>query len=100
MKTSYMLPSGTYSIKLSEEDLQKLLSTGILNLRLSRIPCVTGRGVYDSEKKAIATLDKKEVFNDLSFHLDEPVADLEGGFWPVQFMNIVLTREKEEKNNE
>ena len=97
MKTSYMLPSGTYNIKLSGEDLQKLLQTGILSLRLSRIPCVTGRGVYDHEKKDLVTLDKKEVFNDLRFHLDEPVADLEGGIWTVQFLNILLPTEEKKK---
>ena len=100
MKANFMLPSGSYNVALSEKDIQRLLKSGILSLRLSRIPCVTGRAVYDPKKKDLVTLDKKEVCNNLQFQLDEPVADLDGGFWPVQFMNIVLTHEKEEKNDE
>ena len=99
MKASYMLPSGTYNLFLSKEDLMTLLEKGYVSVCVGRdIPCVTGRGVWDPDKKDLVTLDKKGIYNDLRFCLDEPVADLEPGFWNVQFLNIHL--EKETDNEE
>ena len=94
MKTSYLLPSGDYNIFLSEEDLEKLLTTGNLSVRLSRTPCRTHRAVYDRERNTLVPHDEKEIYNALCFHLDEPVDDLEPGFWNIQFLNITLPIKK------
>lgn len=94
MKASYMLPSGTYNLMLSKDDLQKLLKTGLLSIRISRCPCVTGRAVWNPEKEDLETLDRKEIFNNLCFCLDETVADVEEGFHNVQFLNIHIEQEK------
>lgn len=91
MKASYMVPSGTYNLILSKEDLIKLLEKGCVSVTVGRdVPCNTGRGIYDFEKHKMITLDKKEVYNDLRFCLHEPLADIEGGFHNVQFLNIHL----------
>lgn len=93
MKSSYGLPSGSYNLILTKEDLVKLLSEGILSIRLSRVPCVTSRAVWNPETKNMDVLDKKLVDNDLRFHLYVPVADIEDGFHNVQFLNIRLEKE-------
>ena len=86
MRASYMMPSGTYNLFLSREDLARLLEKGCISITVGRTPCVTGRGIYDPEKKDLVTLDKKEIYNDLRFLLTEPVADIEGGLYNVQFL--------------
>ena len=96
MRASYMMPSGTYNLFLSKEDLARLLEKGCVSITVGRTPCVTGRAVYDPEKKDLVTLDKKEIYNDLRFMLSDHVADLEDGLYNVQFLNLHL--EKEEEN--
>ena len=88
MRTSYMLPSGTFNIFLSKTELQHLIDTGGLVTFSGRVTCTTGRSVWNSEKNDMETLDKKEIPNDLRFHLNEPVADIESGSHRVQFLNI------------
>lgn len=88
MKASYMLPSGTYNIFLSKEELQRLAYTGRLVTFTGDIKCTTGRAVWRPEENKMETLDKKEISNNLRFYLDEPVADIEGGDCYVQFLNI------------
>ena len=95
MKASYMLPSGTYNLFLSKEDLIRLLEKGMVTIHTGHISCVTGRGVYDPEEHKIITHDKKEVYNDLRFMLTDSVADLKPGLCNVQFLNIHLEKEKE-----
>ena len=97
MKASYTLPSGTYSLILSKEDLRILIDTGRLCCckMAYDIPCTTSRTVYNPKTKTLDVLDKKEVFNDLRFFLDAPVADLSGGVRGVQFLNIYLEKEND-----
>lgn len=94
MKSSYMLPSGTYNLILSKEDLCELLNKGRISYHIGHdIPCVTGRAIYDSNKKEMLVLDKKEIYNDLRFRLEEPVADIKEGFNNVQFLNIHIEKD-------
>lgn len=96
MRASYMLPSGTYNLILTPEDLAKLRDTGTVSLRISRTPCVTARDVWDSEKKDIIRKDKKDIFNDLRFRLNDPVDDMGPGLYNVQYLNIVLEEPEDE----
>jgi hypothetical protein len=93
MKIGFGLPSGTYNLVLSKEDLVALLSTGCVSVHLNRVPCVTARAVYSGETETMELLDKKAVENDLRFHLAEPLADVVGGDHHVQFLNIHLDKE-------
>lgn len=95
MRASYLLPSGDYNLILSEEELQTLLDKGQLSIRVSRTPCVTGRGVWNPETKTLDRLDEKFVCNDLRFCLNETVRDIEEGFHNVQFLNIHVEKEEE-----
>lgn len=88
MKAYYGLPSGTYTITLSKDDLAKLVTTGHTSIFISGVPCETGRAVYNKEKNAMETFDRKEISNDLRFYLKDGVADLQGGISRVQFLSI------------
>lgn len=91
MKSSFMLPSCTYNIYLSPDDLNQLLTTGRVSVDpLRNFPCRTGRAVYDVEKQTFKTLDGKHIPNNLRFYLNENVADIEGGDWHIQFLNIMI----------
>lgn len=95
-----MLPSCNYNVVLSEEDLQTLLTKGRISGIVTRgdIPCITGRAIWNEEKKDLETLDEKSVPNNLRFFLEEDVADLEGGDWPVQFLTINLERKPKKEH--
>ena len=88
MKASYMLPSGTYNLLLSKDELQQLIDTGRLVTVTRHTKCTTGRAVWRPEENKMETLDKKEISNNLHFYLDEPVADIKGGDCHIQFLNI------------
>lgn len=88
MRMSYCLPSETYNILLSEEEVNVLLREGYITIHVSRIPCTTSRSVFNKEKEKMEVLDKKKVENCLFFHTDEPVADIEAGDQYVQFLCI------------
>ena len=90
MKASYLLPSGTYNLILTAEDIAKLLDAGRVTIQMSRTPCVTARAVWDSEKKDIVRKDNKVIFNDLRFRLNDPVDDMGPGTYNVQYLNIIL----------
>lgn len=90
MKAYYALPSGTYNIALSRDELVELVKTGRVNVSAYHIPCETGRAIYNSEKKILETLDRKEVSNRLMFRLNDKVADTESGDYGVQFLAIRL----------
>lgn len=90
MKASFMLPSATYNLVLSKDELKKLVDTGYILIQPSREPCTTGRAVWRHELGKMETLDRKSVYNNLRFNLDKPVADIEGGDLPVQFLNIIV----------
>lgn len=97
MNASFGLPSCTYCITLSKEDLERLLETGyITGLVHKDIPCTTSRLVWNGEKSDFDILDRKTISNRLGFTLEEDVADIEGGPWHVQFLSIRLDRFKEE----
>ena len=93
MKSGFVLPSNTYNLVLSQEDLTTLLSKGRVSAHLTRIPCVTSRSVYNGETETMEFLDNKVVENDLRFYLNDPVADIDGGDHSVQFLNILLDKE-------
>lgn len=92
MKVSYCLPSGNYNILLSDEELHQLLQTGCVTIQMGRVPCTTNRAVWNPEKKDMEILDKKPISNNLWFHTDEPVADIEAGDHNVQFLCINIER--------
>lgn len=90
MRTHYGLPSGDYTIALNKSDLDQLLSKGSVTMHTSRTGCTTSRACLNKNGNGLDFLDKKEVYNDLRFHLEERVADIEGGEHYVQFLNVVL----------
>lgn len=90
MKMHFGLPSGNYNIVLNKDDLEQLLSKGILCISVGRTTCTTDRACINRNGDGLNFLDEKEVYNDLRFYLEEPVADLKSGDWSVQFLDIIL----------
>lgn len=97
MRASYMLPSGTYNLILSEENLEQLLFTGRLVVHTNGTPCTTANAVWNPDTKRLETVDKKEAVNDLRFCTNETVQDIRDSFPPVQFLNIVVEPEAGER---
>lgn len=98
MRCHYGLPSGTYTICISEEELQQLLGERkSLNCFVGRVPCFTSRLIWNSENKDMEVLDRKEIFHGLSMYIDEPVADIEPGYHHCQYLYITVEKKKEEK---
>ena len=97
MKIHFALPSDTYNVVLDKNDLLKLISTGTIVIHTSREPCTTSRVVLNKSGDRLESLGHKEIYNDLIFYLRESVADLEGGDWSVQFLNITLDNTCREK---
>lgn len=93
MKSGFVLPSNTYNLVLSREDLMTLLSKGRITVHLNRVPCVASRAAYNGETETMEFLDKKIAENDLRFYLNDPVADIDDGDHSVQFLNILLDKE-------
>lgn len=100
MKAAFRLPSGNYNITISKEEFNQLLEKGNISARVSKMICTTGRGVINKNGDGLETLDKKEIHNDLRFFLSEPVADLNGGDWCVQFINISVEKEQITKSSD
>ena len=94
MKISFNLPSCTYNIILSKEDLDLLNTAKYVGGRVSRIPCVSSRAIINGEN-SFQSLDRKQVPNNLYFGLTEQVADMKPDDWAVQFLNITLEEEHE-----
>ena len=94
MKTHYGLPSGDYNIILSKDELEQIMTKGSVSMRLSRTSCTTSRAVLNEDVTGLDFLDKKEVSNDLSFNLDEPVADIDSGYHNIQYINMILDEEE------
>lgn len=99
MKASYLFPSGNYNILLSKEELTQLLEKGHITIHMSRVPCRTSRAVWNPEKKDMGILDEKSIFNNVWFHTDEPVADMEAGDHNVQFMCISIEKDNNGGNH-
>lgn len=100
MKAHYGLPSGDYTISLTNEELNLLVSKGSITMKTSRTPCTTSRAVLNEAGDGLNFHDKKEVWNDLRFHLDEPVADISAGEHNIQFLNICINKDDARyKNN-
>lgn len=101
MKSCFALPSCTYTISLSKEELTQLLETGwVSSVRpIQSVPCNTSRAVWDNGTKSLTSLDRKQIPNNLRFTLAEDVADIEGGDWHVQFLNICIEGFKKEDNH-
>lgn len=96
MKAYYSHPDGTYSVNLSIEELAELLSKGKVIIHMYRSRCTTGRAIFNKEKSDFEILDKKDVFNNVQFHTDEAVADIEGGNYGVQFLRINIDKQNNE----
>ena len=94
MKSSFNIPSCTYNIILSKEDLELLTTSSYVGCEISRIPCTSSRGIIDGERR-FESLDRKQVENDLRFNLTKQVADIKENEWGVQFLNIMLEKECE-----
>lgn len=90
MKAYFGLPSGTYNLILTMDDLHRLLTDGSIAIRTSTVPCKTSRMVFDQEKKDFVELDEREVWNHLKFHTAENVSDIEAGDHYIQFMHIIV----------
>ena len=90
MKTGFALPSCSYNIVLSKEDLNELIDKGHAVLAVTKTPCTSSRAVWNDEKKTMESIDKKAVPNSLLFYLKEDVADCNKGDYPVQFINIIV----------
>lgn len=91
MRTSFMLPSCNYNIHISKDELRQLLETGYLGVQVYKVPCKTGRAIFDGND--IKTLDRREICNNLRFLLDEGVADIKETDWHVQFLTINVDKE-------
>ena len=85
MKTYFGLPSGTYNIQLTKEELNHLIETGLLTMHVGRTDCKTDRCVA-TKTGSMKVVDQKDIYNDLRFNLKEPVDDIEEGDYPVQFV--------------
>lgn len=96
MRTHFGLPSGTYSIILTKEELEELLNNKHISINVGRTPCTTSRAVFNAEKCQFEFLDRKEIYNDLRFYLELPVDDIESGFYNAQYLNIELENESED----
>ena len=94
MKAHYGLPSGDYNIILSKDELEQIISKGSVSIRVLRTPCTSSRAVLNEDVTGLDFLDKKEVLNNLCFHLDEPVADIDGGYHNIQYLTIILDEEE------
>jgi len=92
MKIGFVLPSCSYNIVISKEELAGLLEKGHALIHVGRTSCNTARIIVD-ESGDFKYIDKKVVPNNLQIHLDEPVVDCEKGYWPVQFLNIHIESE-------
>ena len=90
MKIGWVFPSNNYNIVLSRDELKQLIEKGHISVLSSRVPCSTGRGIYNPATNEMETHDKKEMYNDLLFRTDEPVAEIEAGIYPVQFLCITV----------
>ena len=101
MKSSFTFPSCTYTVSLSKEELRQLLETGLVSSArpIQSVPCSTDRAVFDNENEIFKPLDRKQIPNNLRFTLDENVADIEGGDWHVQFLNIRIEGFKKENKD-
>ena len=99
MKASFGLPSCTYNITLSRDELKRLLETGLITVHPYKVPCTTSRLVWNSDKNNFTTMDRKTINNNLRFLLDEPVADIEDLDWHVQFLTITLEKEPKKKKH-
>ena len=91
MRTSFMLPSCNYNIHITKDELHQLMDTGYLGVLVHKVPCKTGRAIFDGEH--FKTLDRKEICNNLRFLLDEGVADIQETDWHVQFLTINIDKE-------
>lgn len=96
MKTSYMLPTGTYNIILNREEIAQLLDDGLVFMHCSRVPCHTGRAVWNKEESKMDVLDQKDIFNDLRFMTECDVSDIESGLCNVQYVNIIFDEKHRE----
>ena len=99
MRAKFMLPSATYTIILSQEDLVRLLENGYVSAIVNKnMPCTTGRSVWNPGESTMETLDQKDIYNGLMFNLSCDVADIPAGDSNIQFLNIAI--EKGESLNE
>lgn len=96
MKTSYMFPTGTYNIILTREEVEELLGRGMVFMHCSRVPCRTGRAVWNKEEQTMVKIDEKDIFNDLRFMTECDVADMEAGLCNVQYVNIIFDEKHQE----
>lgn len=94
MKSSFMLPSCNYNIGISKAELETLMSKGHLMTVISKTPCITGRAVMNENGTGLETIDKKPIYNDLRFCVEEDVADLPASDWGVQFLTINVVPEE------
>lgn len=92
MKAFFTLPSGTYNIQLSKEECNRLIETGLLTMHVGMTECKTGRCVV-TKTGTVQVLDKKDIYNDLRFNLNEPVDDIESGDYPLRFVTFRVTED-------
>lgn len=88
MKAYMSLPSGTYNLIFTKDELQNLVNSKHIFYNVGHTPCKTGRVVWNADQRDFETLEQKDCYNDLRFNFDEPVADISAGDYPVQFLTI------------
>lgn len=88
MRSCFNLPSGTYNLVLSKEDLDSLLEKGYVSCQISRTPCVAQRSLWNDDTKDLETIASKEVQNALNFYIDDELADCGHAKWGVQYLII------------
>ena len=89
MKNSYWLPSGTYNIILTKDELNELLENGRITMFTGRNECTVGRAYFDGDH--MQTAYKKDVFNSLCMELNaEDVGKDDCGVHYVQYLHIIV----------
>ena len=61
-------------------------------MHVGRTECKTGRYVV-TKTGTMPVLDKKDIYNDLRFNLNEPVDDIESGDYPLRFVTFRVTED-------
>lgn len=96
MRSSFNLPSATYNLILTKEELNSLLEKGYVGCVVKRVPCITQRQVWNGDDKKFEAIARKETENNLRFYVDGELADCGDKEWGVQFLNIVVEEGEED----
>lgn len=91
MKASFNLPTSTYNIILTKEELDFLVKTEFISVPISRIPCSSSRLIKIGDDRLIS-IGKSTVPHNLRFDLTETIADIPPDDWGIQYFSILLEK--------